>query len=42
MIMSAVTIKARPLAGAIILLDVFEKTGLSIVLLGLGVTADGA
>lgn len=37
-IMSAVTIKARPLpAGAAILLDLFEKTGLTGVLLGFGV-----
>lgn len=35
--MSAVTIKASPLTGAVILLDLFERTGLTSVLLGFGV-----
>lgn len=38
-IMSAVTIKASPLAG--VLLDLFETTGLTCVLLGLNVTIVG-
>lgn len=39
--MSAVAIKVSPLAGAVILLDLFVTTGLTSVLLGFGVAAGG-